>query len=149
MPIPGLMFFYAVPVRLAVILRYAITLRSAVTRCRARIACFAVAVLTALPAAQAEEAAAVKAGREIAHDVYKGNCLACHQIPGDPKAVSMANIGPPLMLMRERFPDQAALRLQIWDATARNPDTVMPPFGKHRVLTEEEIDLVVGYIYQY
>jgi sulfur-oxidizing protein SoxX len=31
----------------------------------------------------------------------------------------------------------------------RNPYSVMPPFGKHRVLTEEEIDLVVEYIYRY
>jgi sulfur-oxidizing protein SoxX len=89
------------------------------------------------------------AGREIAHDVYKGNCLACHRIPGDPKAVTLANIGPPLMQMRERFPDRAQLRLQIWDPTRRNPRSVMPPFGKHHVLTEREIDLVLDYIYQY
>jgi sulfur-oxidizing protein SoxX len=97
----------------------------------------------------AAEPAAIERGREIAHDVYKGNCLACHQIPGDPSAVSMANIGPPLVAMRARFPDRAQLRAQIWDSTARNPLTVMPPFGKHRVLTEEEIDLVVEYIYRY
>ena len=89
------------------------------------------------------------AGREIAHDVYKGNCLACHQIPGDPQAVSLANIGPAVIAMRERFPDRTALREQIWDPTLRNPNTVMPPFGKHRVLTEEEIDLVLDYLYQY
>ena len=28
----------------------------------------------------------------------------------------------------------------------RGPDTVMPPFGKHRILTGEEIDLIVDYI---
>jgi L-cysteine S-thiosulfotransferase len=89
------------------------------------------------------------AGREIAHDVYKGNCLACHRIPGDPKAVTLANIGPPIVQMRERFPDRAQLRLQIWDPTRRNPLSVMPPFGKHGVLTEREIDLVLDYIYQY
>ena len=61
----------------------------------------------------------------------------------------MANIGPPLTNMRQRFPDRAQLREQIWDATARNPDTVMPPFGKHKLLTDEEIDLVVDYLYQY
>jgi sulfur-oxidizing protein SoxX len=98
---------------------------------------------------QSVESAAAAAGREIAHDVYKGNCLACHQVPGDPTAVSMANIGPPIVRMRERFPDRADLRGQIWDPTRRNPETVMPPFGKHRVLTEGEIDLVLDYIYQY
>ena len=88
-------------------------------------------------------------GQQLARDVYKGNCLACHQIPGDSTAVSRANIGPPLVDMRSRFPDRATLRGQIWDSTARNPQTVMPPFGKHKVLTEDEIDLVVDYIYQY
>ena len=106
-------------------------------------------VLVAAGSADAQESARVAAGREIAHDVYKGNCLACHQIPGDPQAVSLANIGPAVIAMRERFPDRTALREQIWDPTLRNPNTVMPPFGKHRVLTEEEIDLVLDYLYQY
>ena len=99
-----------------------------------------------LPAVETPE---VAAGREIAHDVYKGNCLACHRIPGDPKAVTLANIGPPIVQMRERFPDRAQLRMQVWDPTRRNPLSVMPPFGKHHVLTEREIDLVLDYIYQY
>jgi len=51
--------------------------------------------------------------------------------------------------MQQRFPDRAALREQIWDSTRRHPLTVMPPFGKHKILTEEEIDLVVDYLYQY
>src|SRR5689334_19377028 len=88
-------------------------------------------------------------GRDIAHDVFRGNCLACHRIPGDRTAVSMADIGPVLEHLRQRFPDRAVLRAQIWDPTARNPQTVMPPFGKHKVLTEDEIDAVVDYIYQY
>jgi sulfur-oxidizing protein SoxX len=108
--------------------------------------------LLAVPApgaVRAAESAGVAAGREIAHDVHKGNCLACHQIPGDPKAVTMANIGPPIVQMRDRFPDRAALRQQIWDPTQRNPQSVMPPFGKHAVLSEREIDLVIDYLYQY
>lgn len=91
----------------------------------------------------------VAKGQNLAHDVYKGNCLACHQIPGDPSAVSSANIGPPLLAMRRRFPDRTLLRSQIWDATLRNPQTVMPPFGKHGILTEQEIDLVIDYLYRY
>jgi sulfur-oxidizing protein SoxX len=89
------------------------------------------------------------AGREIAHDPYLGNCLACHRIPGDAKAVTLATIGPPIVDMRARFPDRAELRTQIWDPTLRNPNTVMPPFGKHGVLTERQIDLVLDYIYRY
>lgn len=106
------------------------------------------AFITALSNVYADEDR-VSRGRFIAHDVYKGNCLACHRVPGDAEAVTLANIGPPLIAMRARFPDRAELRMQIWDATARNSLTVMPPFGKHGVLTEQEIDLVIEYLYQY
>ena len=83
-------------------------------------------------------------GKQLAMARNKGNCLACHVIddgefPG--------NIGPPLMSMQIRFPDKAVLRAQIWDATERNPDTHMPPFGLHGILTGEEVDLIVDYIY--
>jgi sulfur-oxidizing protein SoxX len=83
-------------------------------------------------------------GKQLAMARNKGNCLACHAIddgefPG--------NIGPPLMSMQVRFPDKAVLRAQIWDATDRNPDTHMPPFGRYGILTDEEVDLIVDYIY--
>jgi L-cysteine S-thiosulfotransferase len=112
------------------------------------------ASLAGASAARSEGAAAgepeeVSAGRAVAHDWYKGNCLACHQIPGDARAITLANIGPVLVDVRKRFPDRAALRRRIWDPTVSNPDTVMPPFGKHRILSEKEIDLVVEYIYRY
>ena len=86
-------------------------------------------------------------GRWLAHAIPKGNCLACHQMPGDASAVSLANIGPPLLAMAQRFPDRAGLREQIRDARRFNPDTVMPPFGTHRILTSEEIELVLDYLY--
>jgi len=124
-----------------------LTNRCTVAALSALIACGA--SFSTQPVAAVSDSRKIEAGREIAHDVYKGNCLACHQIPGDTAAMSMANIGPPLTHMRQRFPDRAALREQIWDSTRRNPLTVMPPFGKHKILTEEEIDLVVDYLYQY
>jgi sulfur-oxidizing protein SoxX len=107
----------------------------------------ALCIASCATAAQGDDAEA--AGREIAHDPYLGNCLACHRIPGDAKAVTLATIGPPIVDMRARFPDRAELRAQIWDPTLRNPYTVMPPFGKHGVLTEGQIDLVLDYIYRY
>lgn len=85
-------------------------------------------------------------GRSVSFDRTKGNCLACHAIPGEPKAESPGNIGPPLVYIKERYPDRAKLRAQIWDATAANPDSVMPPFGRNKILTEQEIDLVTDYI---
>lgn len=86
----------------------------------------------------------VAAGKKIAFDRKKGNCLACHQIEG---GTLMGNIGPPLVAMKSRFPDKAKLRAQIWDPTRNNPRTIMPPFGKHRILSEKEIDLVTEFIY--
>ncbi|MGD8421866.1 MAG: sulfur oxidation c-type cytochrome SoxX, partial [Gammaproteobacteria bacterium] len=68
----------------------------------------------------------------------------CHMIPGGSLP---GNIGPPLVAIKARFPDKAELREQIWDATVKNPNTIMPPFGKHRILTEKEIDLVTAFIY--
>ena len=83
-------------------------------------------------------------GKAIAYDRNKGNCLSCHmmddgELPG--------NSGPPLMMMQARFPDRDVLRRQIWDPLERNPISVMPPYGRHKILTEEEIDLVVDYVH--
>ncbi len=86
------------------------------------------------------------AGRAIVFNKAKGNCLACHEIPSDPKAESPGNIGPSLVKMKEHYSDRNKLRAKIWDATASKPQTVMPPFGKHQILTEQEIDQVVDYI---
>ena len=83
-------------------------------------------------------------GKKVAFDRKKGNCLACHMIPGGSLP---GNIGPPLVAMKARFPDKAKLREQIWDATVKNPNTIMPPFGKHQILTEKEVDLVTAFIY--
>ena len=97
--------------------------------------------------ALADGAHRIAAGARLAHEVTKGNCLACHAMPGDASAVTSANIGPPLVAIRARFPDREQLRRQIWDAGLINPDTVMPPFGKHRILTADEIELIVDYLY--
>jgi len=86
----------------------------------------------------------VAKGKKVAFDRKKGNCLACHMI--DDGALP-GNIGPPLVAMKARFPDKGALRAQIWDPTVANPNTMMPPFGKHRILSEKEVDLVTEYIY--
>lgn len=90
--------------------------------------------------------AGVDEGRAIAHDQLRGNCLACHRIPGDPTAVTAATLGPVLENLARRFPGRAALRAQVADAGARNPDTIMPLYGRHRILTDREIDQVVDYL---
>ncbi|HEY9148652.1 MAG TPA: sulfur oxidation c-type cytochrome SoxX [Gammaproteobacteria bacterium] len=92
----------------------------------------------------AADASVIEEGKKIAFDRKKGNCLACHQVDdGD----MPGNIGPPLVAMKARFPDKSVLRAQIWDSTKANPNSMMPPFGRHEILTEGEIDKVVEYIY--
>lgn len=90
---------------------------------------------------------AAETGKDIAFDRSKGNCLACHGMPTLPDAEQPGEGGPPLIAMQARFPDKSVLRAKIWDATATNPGSFMPPMGKHQVLTEAEIDKVVEFLY--
>lgn len=102
-------------------------------------------LLTPLPAAAAEGASTVvDKGKAVAFDRKKGNCLACHMMDD---GTLPGNIGPPLIAMKARFPEKAKLRAQIWDATVANPNSIMIPFGRNRVLSEEEVDQIVEYIY--
>lgn len=80
----------------------------------------------------------------IAFDSKKGNCLSCHAIPGGEEA---GNVAVPLVAMQARFPDKEVLRKNVWDQTQFRPHAMMPPFGKHRILTEEEIDKVVEFLH--
>jgi sulfur-oxidizing protein SoxX len=74
----------------------------------------------------------------------KGNCLACHMIQGGNLP---GNIAPPLIAMKGRYPNKAELRKQIWDPSMKNPETSMPPFGKHEILTKQELDKLVEFIW--
>lgn len=86
----------------------------------------------------------VEEGKKLVFDQMKGNCLACHMIVGGDLP---GNIGPPLVAMKDRFPDKTKLRAQIYDPRAANPKTMMMPFGPMGILTDEEIDKVVEYVY--
>jgi sulfur-oxidizing protein SoxX len=92
--------------------------------------------------AVADEALAAE-GKKIAENRKKGNCFTCHDYKG---AHLAGNVGPPLVAMKARFPDKAKLRAQIWDATKANPNSMMPPFGRHEVLSEKEIDAVTEWV---
>ncbi len=83
-------------------------------------------------------------GRTLAFAQPKGNCLACHWVKG---AKRPGNIGPPLVAMKVRFPEKSLLRERIWDQSRFNPTTVMPPFGRNQVLTEDEIDRIVEFVW--
>lgn len=96
------------------------------------------------PIASAEGMDAVEKGKKLAFNRKKGNCLACHQIEG---GASPGNIAPALLAVSKRYATKAELRAQIWDATVKNPESPMPPFGKHGALSEGEIDLIVDFVW--
>lgn len=87
----------------------------------------------------------LESGKKIAFTRSKGNCLACHvitdgELPG--------NLAPELKNIAQRFKSQQQLRQFIWDASAFNPEIMMPPFGKNKILSEQEIDILVDYLWQ-
>ena len=82
-------------------------------------------------------------GQKIAFDRGKGNCLTCHVIKGGDLPGS---IGPELKDIKSKYPDRADLVAILNDETKRNPQTVMPPFGRNRILTEQEINAVVDFL---
>ena len=87
---------------------------------------------------------AVEKGKKLAMDRKKGNCMSCHMMDN---AALPGNIGPPLIAMKQRFPDKTVMRAQIYDSTKKNAQSMMPPFGRHGILSDEEIDLITEYVY--
>ena len=104
---------------------------------------FAASLSMAPQIASAADAETLKAGKALAFDRKKGNCLACHQMSD---GVSPGDIGPPLIAMKARFPDRAKLHAQVDDPRTANPETRMPPFGAHGILSSSEIDTVVDFL---
>src|SRR5579871_266227 len=82
-------------------------------------------------------------GQKIAFDRAKGNCLSCHEIKGGELT---GTIGPALKDIKSKYPDRKDLIAILTDETKRNPQTVMPPFGRNRILTEGEIDAIVDFL---
>ncbi|WP_300179931.1 sulfur oxidation c-type cytochrome SoxX [Bradyrhizobium sp.] len=88
------------------------------------------------------QSAAVE-GQKLAFDRGKGNCLTCHVIKGGDLP---GTIGPELKDIKSKFPDRNELVAILNDETKRNPQTVMPPFGRNRILTEQEINAIVDFL---
>ena len=86
----------------------------------------------------------IEEGKKLAFDRKKGNCLACHMIDNGKLA---GNNGPPLIAMKARFPNKQDLFDQIWDPTESDPNSFMPPFGKHGAISKTEINKIIEYLY--
>lgn len=107
----------------------------------------AVTLLSALVAVPViVKASDVANGRKLAISQPVGNCVACHVLPD---ADLPGDVGPNLIESMNGYTekDRATVRQWIWDATTFNPDTIMPPYGKNKLLTEKEIDDIVEYLY--
>jgi len=83
-------------------------------------------------------------GQALAFDRAKGNCLACHTMRGSDVP---SNVGPELKDMKARFPDRADLVSILTNEEARNPQTVMPPFGRNQILSADEINQIIDFLY--
>jgi len=100
-----------------------------------------IGALAAASPARAQSAASE--GEKIAFDRGKGNCLTCHEIKGGDLP---GTIGPALKDIKSKYPDRNDLVAIVSDETRRNPQSVMPPFGRNRILTEQEINAVVDFL---
>jgi sulfur-oxidizing protein SoxX len=105
---------------------------------------FAGCVVGAMLGASARAQTPAMPGQTLAFDRAKGNCLTCHDIKGGD---APGNVGPQLADMKKRFPDRNELAAVIFDETRRNPQTVMPPFGRNLILTQDEIESIVDFLY--
>ena len=90
------------------------------------------------------ETTRVEQGEKLAFDRKSGNCLACHAIG---LGTMSGILAPPLFAMKERFPNSQKLTQQISNSLLRNEDSIMPPFGLHGLLNEEQISKIVDYLY--
>ena len=103
----------------------------------------ALLAIAALFAGSAHAQSAAAEGQKLAFDRGKGNCLTCHVIKGGDYPGSL---GPELVDLKRKYPNRADLVAIVTDETLRNPLTVMPPFGRNRILTEKEISAVVDFL---
>ncbi len=103
----------------------------------------ALSIGAAVASSPAHAQSAAAEGQKIAFDRGKGNCLTCHVIKGGDLP---GTIGPELRDIKSKYPDRKDLIAIVSDETKRNPQTVMPPFGRNRVLTEQEINAVVDFL---
>ncbi|MHC6153415.1 sulfur oxidation c-type cytochrome SoxX [Bradyrhizobium elkanii] len=103
---------------------------------------FVLALLAGTATAAAAQAQSAAEGQKLAFDRGKGNCLTCHVIKGGDLP---GTIGPELTGLKAKYSRDELIAI-VTDETKRNPQTVMPPFGRNRILSEKEIDAVVDFL---
>jgi L-cysteine S-thiosulfotransferase len=71
-------------------------------------------------------------------------CLTCHEVKGGD---DFGNVGPALTNFKASHPDRKEVMAIVFDETKRNPQTVMPPFGRNLIVNEKEIEAVIDFLY--
>src|SRR5207253_4935944 len=108
---------------------------------RATTAAASLAVAAAFAAAGEQPA-----GSELFVRPDKGDCLACHRLPDGAGPATRADLGPRLDGERMRGLGRERLRALLVDPMQANPETLMPPFGRHHLLEAGEIQRIVDYL---
>ena len=101
-------------------------------------------VLLAMPALV--WAGSAENGKKVVESRSLGNCAACHVVPG---MEFPGDVGPDLAKSMQNYSDKdrETVRQWVWDARELDPDTIMPPFGPNKILTKEQVDDIVEYLY--
>lgn len=87
----------------------------------------------------------VKTPLEQGRELTVEYCQACHFFEGTDQA---GTTGPPLLAMKPRFPERQKLERMVYDPqVVSKPYTMMPPFGRNGLLDEQQIQLIVDYLY--
>ena len=108
-----------------------------------KILLLALIITGVMPSMAAHAQSNAAEGEKIAFDRAKGNCLSCHEIKGGDLP---GTIGPALKDIKSKYPDRNELIAILTDESRRNPLTAMPPFGRNRILTEQEINAIVDFL---
>lgn len=82
-------------------------------------------------------------GRMIVMDTRRGNCVTCHEIPGEEWP---GTFGRKLSHYKQMRMSDADLYQQIYDVRITAPRAVMPPFGALGILSDQDIRDVVAYL---
>lgn len=100
-------------------------------------------VLAAMLAAATFAARSASAADALA--LINAQCQQCHEIKG---IGDYGNVGPSLVDLKSRYPDRKDVVAIVTDETKRNQETVMPPFGRNLILSQQEIETIVDYLYK-
>ena len=82
-------------------------------------------------------------GKQIAQARNRGNCLACHVMPGGSQPGSR---GPDLSHFGSSGRSEAEAYAMVYDMRTINPETLMPPIGTNDILTDQELRDVVAFL---